>query len=225
MRQLPAAILSALADRRLVARDFLWIVARNRSTGMPESVGFWSDVGSVDAPVIDPETGTDVVRPFHGSGTLISVDPIPLVSTMEVQNIRIRMSQIDNLVQQAVRDYDCKQAKVEIFRGLFSPESRTLVAPAEPRFVGFVDKIDITTPSENEDGGVVLTCASHTQEILRSNPDTRSDASQRLRDPNDNFYQDTAVVGEWELFWGRKQGKIDSKKSSDSPLLKGIYEK
>jgi hypothetical protein len=223
MRTLPAAILTALADRRLVARDFLWIVARNRSTGEPEAVGFWSDVGTVDAPVIDPDTGLDVVRTFHGSGTLISTDPIPLVSTMEVQNVNVRMSQIDNLVQQAVRDYDCKQAPVQVFRGLFSPESRTLVAPAEPRFVGFVDRIEITTPSENEDGGVLLACASHTQEILRSNPDTRSDASQRQRSSTDNFYQDTATVGEWELFWGRKQGKIDSQKKSDSPLLKGWF--
>jgi hypothetical protein len=215
MRTLPAAILTALADRRLVARDFLWIIARNRETGAPEAVGFWSDVGAVSAAVINPNTGLSVTRNFYGSGTLIDIDPIPLVSTLEVQNIRVRMSQIDSVVQQAVRDYDCKQAKVEIFRGLFSPDTRQLVSPAEPRFVGFVDEIDITTPSENEDGGVTLTCASHTQEILRSNPDTRSDASQRLRHSDDAFYKDTATVGDWELFWGRKQGKIETQKVSE----------
>jgi hypothetical protein len=220
MRILPAAIMAALADRRLVARDFLWIVARSRANGAAESVGFWSDVGAISAPVIDPETGLSVTRTFHGSGTLISIDPIPMVSTLEVQTVTVRMSQIDNLVQQAVRDYDCKQAKVEIHRGLFSPDSRLLVASAEPRFVGFVDTIEITTPSENEEGGVVLNCASHTQEIMRSNPDTRSDASQRVRDASDSFYKDTATVGDWELFWGSKQGKLDTVSTNTSRLVK-----
>jgi hypothetical protein len=205
-----------------VARDFLWIVARNRSTGAPEAVGFWSDVGAMSAAVIDPNTGLSVTRNFYGSGSLIDIDPIPLVSTLEVQKIRVRMSQIDSVVQQAVRDYDCKQAKVEIFRGLFSPDTRLLVSPAEPRFVGFIDEIDITTPSENEDGGVTLTCASHTQEILRSNPDTRSDASQRLRHSDDSFYKDTATVGDWELFWGRKQGKIETQKVNERLINKSL---
>lgn len=222
MRSLPAEIIAALADRRLVARDFLWIVARNRASGAKEEVGLWSDVGSVNAPVLNPDTGSVDVRSFHGSGTLVSIDPIPLVSTIEVQTVTIRMSQIDNLIQQTVRDFDCKQAKVEIFRALFSPESRNIVAPAEPRFVGFVDTIEITTPSENEDGGVILRCASHTQEMMRANPDTRSDASQRKRDPDDAFYKDTATVADWELFWGRKQGKIETQVGPKELLIKRI---
>lgn len=208
MRSISAGNQSALAARQLVARDFLWIVARNRSTGAPESVGFWSDVGDVTAEVINPDTGTVESRAFYGSGTLIAISDIPLVSNITVQSVQIDMSQIDALVEQAVRLYDLKQARVEIYRGLFSPVSRQMVAPAECRFVGFVDEVQITTPSENEAGKCVLTCRSHTQEMTRSNPDTRSDASQKLRDPSDNFYQDTATVSEWDLWWGSEKGKV-----------------
>jgi hypothetical protein len=208
MRILPASITTALSARQLVARDFLWLIARDRQTGQPQAVGFWSDVGNIEAEVVHPDTGHADARSFYGSGTLISITEIPLVSTLEAQNVTITMSQIDDVVAQAVRLYDCKQARVEIYRGLFSPQTRKLVSPAELRFFGFVDTISVKTPAENEAGAVTFTCASHMQEITRSNPDTRSDASQRQRGGNDNFYQDVAVVGEWELFWGQVQGKI-----------------
>lgn len=211
-RTISASNQDALQDRRLVARDFLWIVARKRDTGEPVSDGMWSDVGDILADVINPDTGLPITRQFRGSGTLVEISDIPLVMNISVQNVVIRMSQVEARVEQLVRDYDCKQARVEIFRGLFSPDTRQLVAPAECRFVGFVDEIEIKTPSENGEGGVFFTCASHTQEMIRSNPDTRSHESQILRAPGDTFFQDVGTVGDWELFWGKKSGKVPTAK-------------
>ncbi|TWH01828.1 hypothetical protein L614_002000000620, partial [Ochrobactrum sp. J50] len=57
MRNLSAENYAALQARQLVARDFLWLVARDRSTGAPFSYGFWSDVGDVSAPILNPNTG------------------------------------------------------------------------------------------------------------------------------------------------------------------------
>lgn len=208
MRDISAENLAALQARRLVARDFLWIVARDRVTGNPVPDGMWSDVGTIMAPVINPDTGGAVSRSFTGAGTLVSISDIPLVSNITVQNVTITMSQVSDHVNDLVRAYDCKQARVEIFRGLFDPDTRNLVSPAPPRFVGFIDNIKITTPAEGDEGSVILSCASHTQEMTRSNPDTRSDASQKLRNHNDDFYADTTVVGEWEHFWGKTSGKV-----------------
>jgi hypothetical protein len=39
--------------------------------------------------------------------------------------------------------------------------------------------------------------------MTRSNPDTRSNDSQKLRLSSDTFYKDTAATGDWEIFWGR----------------------
>ncbi len=210
MRSLSAPNLAALQDRRLVARDFLWIVARTYDTGAAYSYGFWSDVGNISAPMVDPDTGSDVVRNFEGAGTLISVSDIPLVSNISVRNATITLSQIDEGVASLVRGYDLKQARVQIHRGLFSPVNRGLVASAFCRFVGFVDEIEIVTPSEDDAGQITLTCASHTQEMTRSNPDTRSNESQKRRSVSDNFFQDTTTVGDWEFFWGGKTEKIDT---------------
>lgn len=215
MRALSSTNNAALAQRRLVARDFLWLVARDRGDNSSQPVGFWSGVGNVSADVINPDTGAVSTRNWYGASTLIGIDAVPLVANLTAQTVTIALNQIDNLVQQAVRLYDCKQGRVEVYRGLFNPDTRQMVAPAFCRLVGFIDDIELKTPSENSEGGVTLTVNSHMQEMFRSNPDTRSDASQRLRDPDDAFFVDAATVGEQEHFWGRKRGKVASNKKFD----------
>jgi len=209
-RAISTANATALAARRLVARDFIWFVVRDRITGDPVTDGYWSDVGTVSADVIDPDTGGASTRTFHGAGSLISISDIPLVSSLTVQNVTITLSQVADRVNDLLRTYDCKQGQVTIWRGHFDPATRAMVAPAEPRFIGTIDEAPITTPKEGDAGSVIITCTSSTQELTRANPDTRSDASQRLRAATDNFYQDTAVVGGWQQFWGRASGNIPS---------------
>lgn len=209
----------ALNQRTLVARDFLWIIARDRNTNNPQPVGFWSDVENATLLVVDPDTLLPVYRNYYAAGGLVEINVIPSVSVIQVQEVEIRLSQLDELVEQAVRLYDVKQARVEIHRGLFDPDSRQLVAPAFVRYVGFVNNLRITTPSENGDGGVYLSCVSHTQELTRSNPATRSNEDQKVRNPIDTFFKDTAVVGEWEFDWGEIRGK--QKQDTDKP--KGLF--
>lgn len=206
MRSLSAEILAALAAKQLVARDFLWIIARHRDTGADVPIGFWSDFGPKTAQVIDPDSGSAQEREFYGAGGFIKASSVPLITNLSVQTVTINMSQVADSVNNFVRTYDCKQGRVQLFRGLFSPTSRVLVAPAPCRFVGFIDEININTPEENEEGEIIIKCTSHTQEMTRSNSDTRSDASQKLRSATDNFYKDSGVVGEWTLFWGGESG-------------------
>lgn len=207
MRAISTENQAALSARALVARDFIWFVARDRETLAPVSVGFWSDIENVSSvPVIDPNTGNLVSRNYYGAGSLIAIDDIPAVSTVQVQDIRIRMSQLDAAVNNVIRGYDTKQARVEIHRGLFDPVSRDLVAPAFVRFVGFVNLVEVHTPPEGGDGYAELTCVSHTQELTRANPSTRSHADQQLRAPGDTFFVDAAVVGDWKGTWGESRG-------------------
>lgn len=203
-RTISAENFEALKRGELIARDFVWFVVREFATGAPVTDGYWSDDHDTTAEVIDPETGGATSRFFRAGGGLIAISDIPLVSALTVQQITITLSKVSNRVNDLVRAYDCKQGRVEVFRGLYHPGNMRMVDPAYPRFAGFINEMPITTPRENEDGGdVVLTCTSHSQEITRASPDTRSDASQRRRNPSDNFYQDVAVVGGWPIWWGR----------------------
>lgn len=203
---------AALAARRLLPRDFLWIIARDRTTGDPVSVGFWSDITSVSALIKNPDTGAPNLRDFYGAGGLIQISDIPAVATVTVQRVTIKLSQLDDQVEQAVRLYDVKQARVEIYTGLLDPDSRKLIDPAECQFVGFIDEVRIETPAEGDAGGVTLTCVSHTQELARANPAKRSQADQRTRSASDDFFIDAAVCGEWQHFWGEAQGKTEAVK-------------
>lgn len=217
MRAISTANQAALSARALVARDFLWFVVRDRITGAPVNVGFWSDLENVSAQVLDPDTLSTVVRSYYGAGGLISIDDIPSVSTIQVQDVHIRMSQLDQQVANAIRGYDTKQARVEIHRGLFDPVSRDLVSPAIVRFVGFVNLVDVNTGTEDSEGYVDITCVSHTQELTRSNPATRSHADQQTRSVGDDFLVDAAVVGDWEFQWGEEKG------TKSVPVRKGLF--
>lgn len=209
-RSLSSENYDALQARALVARDFIRFVVRSRVDGSPVTDAYWSDVGAITCDVIDPETGGTEEQEFFGAGGLIAISDIALVSTLTVQTVQVTLSQVSERINQLVRGYDCKQGQVQIFRGLFDPATRVMVAPAFPRFVGFIDEAPITTPKEGANGDVTLTCTSHTQELTRANMETRSDVSQRLRSATDNFFADAAVVGDWQQFWGRDGGAIRS---------------
>lgn len=218
-RSLSGSNYSALQSRTLVARDFVWFVVKSRIDNSPVTDGYWSDLGTIDADVINPETGGTESRTFFGADGLIQISDIPLVSTLTVQNVTIKLSQVSSRVNDLVRTYECKQGKVQIFRGLFDPVSRAMVSAAYPRFVGYIDEAPIVTPREGEEGDVSLSCTSHTQELTRANTDTRSDVSQKLRSATDDFYKDTAVVADWVQFWGREGGPIranDSRRNDPS---------
>lgn len=223
-RNVSDEVYEALQAGNLVARDFIWFIARDRDTGEPVTDGYWSDVGTRTFSVIDPDTGGAVEREWKGAGELIQVSDIPLVSNLTIRNVTVLLSQVVDRVNQLVRDYDCKQGQVQIFRGLFDPETRELVAPAESRFVGFIDTISIRTPTENSEGEVTLNCVSHTQEMTRSNPDTRSHESQILRHAGDNFFEDAGVVGDWDLSWGKANGPVSSAPATGSPFLSALYD-
>lgn len=216
MKSYSANTVAALAARRLMPRDFLTITARERDTGEPVTVGFWSDLANVTALVIDPETGGPDLRSFYGAGSLIAISDIPAIVGVSVENVTLTMSQLHDQVEQAIRLYDCKQARVEIHTGLLDPDSRKLVDPAEPVFVGFIDKIEIRTPAEGGEGATILTCASGTQELLRNNPSTRSHADHggpTGRAPGDDFFRDAAVCGDWDHYWGAVgQQKVETVK-------------
>lgn len=201
MRQLTNPAKAALDQRAVTIRDFLWLEPRDRSTGDVIQYGMWSDIGTVAANVISPRTGLIESRTFEGGGGLAQISQIPMTSNLTVQTVSITLSQISN-ANDLIRTYDAKQARVEIFRGLFAPATLVQLAPAFPRFVGYVDGIEINTPAEGGDGSIDLTCVSHSQEMSRYNPATRSDAYQRRRAPGDTFSQHAASVGTWELRWG-----------------------
>jgi hypothetical protein len=210
MRVIPVSTQGLLDAQTLVTRDFMRITARVRSTGAPITQGFWSDAGDISAPVLDADTGLIATYDFQGVGALIAVDPIPMVSNMTVQQVSVQFSQLDDRINELMRVYDLRQAKVEIYRGEYDPETMRMVEPATSRFVGFIDGAPVETPSEGGEGSISIDCVSSAQELTRGNPDTRSDESQRVRAPGDAFFQDVTGAADLVIFWGGNSAIVGS---------------
>lgn len=204
MRSIPVSTQALLEAQTLVVRDFMRITGRVRSTGAPITEGFWSDLGDVSAQVIDADTGLVVSYDFKGVGSLIAVDPVPMVSNLTVQEIEVTFSQLDDRINELLRVYDIRQAKVEIYRGEFDPETMQMVEPATSRFVGFIDGAPVETPAEGGEGSISIKCVSSAQELTRGNPDLRSHESQIARAAGDEFYRDVTSCGDLVIFWGRR---------------------
>lgn len=203
MRVIPVNTQAALEADTLVTRDFMRITGRVRATGAPISEGFWSDVGEVTAQVIDVDTGLAVSYLFSPAGSLIAIDPIPMLSNLTVQEIGAEFSQLDDRINDLIKTYDISQGKVEIWRAEYDPATMVMVAPAASLFIGTIDGAPIETPAEGGVGSVALKFISPAQELTRNNPDLRSHESQQDRAPGDDFYKDVTAVGDLVIFWGR----------------------
>lgn len=204
MRVIPVSTQALLEAQTLVVRDFMRITARERATGNPVTEAWWSDVGDVNAQVIDADTGLTVAYDFQGVGALIAIPPIPMVSNLTVQEVEVQFSQLDDRINELLRVYDIRQAKVEIYRGEFDPETMVMVEPATSRFIGFVDGAPVETPSEGNEGSIKIKCVSSAQELTRGNPDMRSHESQQDRAPGDDFYKDVTSCADLVIFWGKR---------------------
>ena len=211
MRSFSSTIQNALLNRSIVFWDFLWLIPRDRGTRNAAPYGFHSGAGNVSASVINPLSGTAVTRNFEGAGALISISDISAVSTLEPQKVNIHVAQLNDSALSVVRGYDLKQGRVEMYSGFCDPSTRLLLEPPTCRYQGFVDFVDIQTPKEGEYGYIDLTCTSHSSELRRTNPDTRSHDSQQLRSSGDGFFKDVVGVSDWNIFWGQKSDDTASK--------------
>jgi len=205
MRNTDAATTAALASGALVPRDFIWVGARNRATDARVWFGLWSDLGTISADVIDPDTGLTVSRTYEGAGDLVSVGALPLSTGFGVQTVPIQLSKVSATVATMVRTHDVRRAPIQMHRAFLDPASMIQVADAECYFTGEIDEAPITTPAEGQEGAVTFTATSLAQELTRVNTATRSAADQARRAATDTFFDHAATVGTWQIFWGQKR--------------------
>src|SRR5690606_16491331 len=117
---LDASEIAAIQSGAVIARDFVWIEAKERITGEPANSGYWTGAGNVTASVVDGKSGSTVSRVFYGMEELIGISSIPLTSDLAVRRVEITLSQIAATVEQLVRGYDVRNAPIQIYRGYFS---------------------------------------------------------------------------------------------------------
>ncbi|WP_457662096.1 hypothetical protein [Sinorhizobium medicae] len=207
MRNITAALLTAITNARengIVPRTLIYVTAKNRVIGLPESVGVWSDHEDANITVLSGITGLPETRLYHGAGALLEVSEIPRVSDLTIQTVTIGLSQIANVSQQLVREYDVRLAKVEIHQVLLDPKSGQLVSVEAPVFLGEVDGAPITTPAVGGEGSIELKVISDAISMLtRTNPRKSSYEAQKRRQ-GDEWGLYSGTVATWKIPWGQK---------------------
>lgn len=207
-------ILAIQSRTAIVPANFLWITAKNRETGNPESLGLWSGWDTVEAQVLDVDTRLPLTRTYHAGGGVLEWPAIPLESDLTIRTIRIRLSQINTAVLDAIVGYDAKHAPVEIHRAYLDPDTILPVAPAVPRFVGWINAAPKRIPAVGGEGGIELSIVSHARALTKVNPLKRSDEQQRRRS-GDRFRRYTDVAGGWlaNVHWGEEKAKPNTDKN------------
>ena len=193
MLSLTAAQQTALAKRHVMRRLFLWVEALDPDTGAADPAGFWNDAGTV----------TVGARSYTGSGTVIGVASLSATSDLTIPGLRITLSGLEASVSALIRGSTVGQRPIELHAGIFDTETRALVGDLIPRFVGIVDDVEIETPRAGSAGAVTLICESTSRALTIRRTETRSEATQHQRDPNDDFYRYTGLQRGKPLYFGR----------------------
>lgn len=210
---LTSANIDAISSREGIAPAyFLWIVGKNRTTGSVETMGLWSGWDATDVHVMDVDTRATISRTYQAGGSIVQWPAIPLETGIVVRTIRIGLSQINAAVQNAIRGYDPKHARVELHLGFFDIGTMLPVAPAVPVFIGKVNGSPISTPAAGGEGSITLSVVSETRELTRLNPIKRSDEMMKRRlvaGQPDRFRRYTDVAGGWlqNVHWGEAKAR------------------
>lgn len=211
---LNAQALGLLAARQGVVHHWLmWVEARNRDTGAPETMGLWTGD--------DHQTFTvdGQIRGYFGAGGVLSIGELTAVSGTSVQMQQVTIGPAAPEVELLLRGYDTKGARVELHLAIFDPDTLQLV-DIDRQFRGEIDKAPIRHASNG--GGVTsdMTLASSARQGTRTLALKKSQQAQSLRD-DDQFMRHAAVSGEVTVWWGEKRSGVPKPKKRDPDPPKG----
>lgn len=203
MRTIPSALATARAARGGIECDTLfWITARDRTTGVAESVGLWTGEDAITVTIGGEE------RVYQGAGPIIAAEPIVLSVGLDVRVQKVTLSPISADVEAAVQLYDARFAPIEIHSIDRNPLTGTLIAEPVLEWRGVIDGIETTTPEIGGEATLELSLASSALALTRTLPARRNDAWQSRRG-GDRFLRYADVSGTAGDWWGavQKEGR------------------
>lgn len=201
MKTLEASFLSSLQaarDEGIAPVYFLWVEAKNRSTGAVEAMGLWSGDEDITINVRTP-TGGLTSRAYLG-GCNLSVSGLQYVADLTDNPITASMSQIAPAAQQMVRGTDVRLAYCEVHGTTWN--GGALSSNPDLLWVGIVDDVQIGTPEAGGEGAIALTIRSEIMSQLTAiNPAKSSDSHQKRRDPDDRFSEYSGTIKSRKVQW------------------------
>lgn len=175
---------------------FLWIVGRNRLTGLDESLGLWTGDDTQEFSV------GGQLRTYFGSGTVLGVGEIRVAPGLDVRIHTVTLPPFRDEVRTALRVYEARGARCELHSWPFDLDTGAPLGPAVRIVRGTLQGAPETLGQRPEQSRVEIKIASSARALTRADPLLRSDAALRARYPGDRGREYIDTVGEWSVPWG-----------------------
>ncbi len=182
-----------------VSHALLWVRAKNRATGVEETMGLWS---GEDVRVFDIQGES---RTYYGPA-ILSMPPIEGGIGLDVRQHRVVVPHLTQEVITMLRAYEPKLAPVEIHFAEFSTETRELMS-LQRVFKGWINTAPIETAAEGGEGQAEVLLVSAARALTKTLALYRSDADQKKRSSSDRFREYSSTTGLKEVWWGSAQSK------------------
>lgn len=213
---------AAYQNNAIKARKLIRIQARDRDTGDTTWGNFWNGTETRTFEVIGAQDGETAEYEFLAAGSLVSIDDFTNVceQTLTDHNLKVTGNLISSKLENIVRGYDLFGQLFEYYVALFDLTTNTIVAPARPKFLGYIDQAPITTAADGDTSDITITVRDHASDMSRTSLLMRSHESEILRLSTDTFLTDEASIDDWEIYWGSKTIKTSDEDTSLSALKK-----
>ncbi|PCH71941.1 MAG: hypothetical protein COC12_07020 [Rhodobacteraceae bacterium] len=194
---LDQAQIDQLAERRGTnSHVLLWVVARERTSGADQAIGFWTgdDHRSFQ---IGAET-----RLYYGAGNVIDVAPVVAGVGLKVRHFRVSLTAATDEVRTLLRDYDPRLAPVEVHVAPMDIDTGGPLGTPKRMIKGTVNKLPEEVGAKGTQNKLEMTITSNALALTRALPLLRSneELQRRLSTARGREYAD--VAGEWITQWG-----------------------
>lgn len=176
----------------------LWVTARNRQTGQPEHIGFWTGDDHQEFLVANE------VRTYFGAGNFIDLPPIQSGAGFQVRQHRIKLAPFTNETRQLMRGYEPRLARVEIHVQPFDIYTGNPLGTPKRMFKGYISEAPEELGPKGGQSYQEIVVVSSARDLTRSLPLMRSGEELKKRNGQDKFRDYSDVAAEWSVPWGQQ---------------------
>ena len=192
---------SAATRGDVIAETLVWVKAKDKTTGNPVSVGFWTGAENRIFNV-DLEA-----RGYIGGGVAIKVPDITSSIGVRIQSHELSLSAIKGEAADIVRTMDLRQADIELHSLRIDPDTRQIIALDRVQD-GFINRITINEGRKGGVSSIRAAIVSAARWLTVALPLKNSHAAQQKRG-GDQFlkYADatSSSGGAVKEFWGMER--------------------
>ncbi|MDE4175806.1 hypothetical protein PXK01_16710 [Phaeobacter sp. PT47_59] len=186
-----------LSERRGTnAKVLLWFQAKNRQTGAPETLGFWSGDDHQEF-LIGGE-----IRTYYGAGNVIDVPPIVARPGFQVRHYRVTVPPFTDEVKILLQQYKPRLAAVQIHSVPLDIDTGLPMGAPKRVFKGYLNQAPEEIGRKGGTSRTELVLVSGARKLTFGLPLKRSNAELQRRNAKDRGREYSDVAGSWTVPWG-----------------------